>query len=291
MSPTTRPRPQRTIGRPVAVSGRGYWSGTVVQVTLQPAPADTGFVFVRGDLVPPATIPARLGSRVDAVQRTVLACGAAEVQMVEHVLSALAALGVDNCRIGTDAAELPGLDGSSAGFVAAIDDAGIVDAGAECRPLVIDETVRVEAGGSWIEAGPPRFAGLSIDYELDYGPGPIGRQHLDIDITPAAYRRELAAARTFLTMDEAQRLQAAGLGRDVSPHDLVVFGADGPVDNPLRWPDECVRHKVLDAVGDLALAGRPIVAHVRGYRSGHRLNAALVEALLAADDRRHRALA
>lgn len=292
MSPTSRPRPQRTIGRPVAVSGRGYWSGTVVEVTLLPAPADTGLVFVRGDLVPPVTIPARLASRVDAVQRTVLAHGAAEVQMVEHVLSALAALGVDNCRVVTDAAELPGLDGSSAGFVAAIDAVGVVDAGAaECRPLVIVETVRVEAGGSWIEAGPARFAGLSIDYELDYGPGPIGRQRLDVDITPAAYRTELAAARTFLTMEEAQRLQAAGLGRDVSLHDLVVFGADGPVDNPLRWPDECVRHKVLDAVGDLALAGRPLVAHVRGYRSGHRLNAALVEALLAADDRRHRALA
>ena len=157
-------------------------------------------------------------------------------------------------------------------------------------PLVVGEVVRAEAGGSWIEAGPPRFAGLSIDYELDYGPGPIGRQRLDIDITPAAYRTELAAARTFLTMDEARRLQAAGLGRDVSPRDLVVFGPDGPVDNPLRWPDECVRHKVLDAVGDLALAGRPLVAHVRGYRSGHRLNAALVEAVLAADERRRGAL-
>ena len=286
MSSSPRPRPQRTLGRAVAVTGRGYWSGTLVAVTLEPAAADTGVVFVRGDLVPPALIPARVAMRVDAVQRTVLARGGVEVQMVEHALSALAALGVDNCRVHADAAELPGMDGSAAGFVAAIDSAGIVDCDATCVPIVVGETIRVEAGGSWIEAGPPRHDGLSIDYELDYGPGPIGRQRLDIDITPAAYRTELAAARTFLTLDEAHRLQAAGLGREVSPRDLVVFGPDGPIDNLLRWPDECVRHKVLDAVGDLALAGRPLVAHVRASRSGHRLNAALVEEVLAAAARR-----
>jgi UDP-3-O-acyl-N-acetylglucosamine deacetylase len=129
---------------------------------------------------------------------------------------------------------------------------------------------------------PPRFPGLSVDYVLDYGPGPIGRQEFSIEITPDSYRRELARARTFITIDEADRLRAAGLGLDVSMQDLVVFGPHGPVDNRLRWPDECVRHKVLDLVGDLALAGRPIHGHVRAYRSGHRLNAMLAAKLVRA---------
>lgn len=281
MTHLSRPRPQRTIGRSVAVSGRGYWSGTPVRVAFEPAAADAGVVFVRADLGAVAVIPARIGHRVEATQRTVLAAGPAEVQMVEHVLSALAALCIDNCRVIVDAAELPGLDGSAAAFVAALDEAGSVDSGATVAPLVVGEPVRVAGEAGWIEAGPPRHDGLSIDYELDYGPGPIGRQRLEILVTPDSYRRELAGARTFLGIDEARRLQASGLGRAVSTSDLVIFGPDGPVDNALRWPDECVRHKVLDAVGDLALAGRPIVGHIRAHRSGHRLNAALVEALLA----------
>ncbi|MBM3953213.1 MAG: UDP-3-O-[3-hydroxymyristoyl] N-acetylglucosamine deacetylase [Planctomycetes bacterium] len=283
MTHLSRPRPQRTIGRSVAVSGRGYWSGTPVRVAFEPAAADAGVVFVRSDLGAVAVIPARIGHRVEATQRTVLAAGPAEVQMVEHVLSALAALCIDNCRVIVDAAELPGLDGSAAAFVAALDEAGSVDSGATVAPLVVGEPVRVESEAGWIEAGPPRHGhdGLSIDYELDYGPGPIGRQRLEILVTSDSYRRELAGARTFLGIDEARRLQASGLGRAVSTSDLVIFGPDGPVDNALRWPDECVRHKVLDAVGDLALAGRPIVGHIRAHRSGHRLNAALVETLLA----------
>ena len=284
MAHLSRPRPQRTIGRPVAVSGRGYWSGTPVRVMFEPAAADTGVVFVRSDLGAVAVIPARIGHRVEATQRTVLAAGPAEVQMVEHVLSALAALCIDNCRVIVDAAELPGLDGSAAAFVAALDEAGSVDSGATVAPLVVGEPVRVESEAGWIEAGPPRHGhdGLSIDYELDYGPGPIGRQRLEILVTSDSYRRELAGARTFLGIEEARRLQESGLGCAVSTSDLVIFGPDGPVDNALRWPDECVRHKVLDAVGDLALAGRPIVGHIRAHRSGHRLNAALVVALLAA---------
>ena len=281
-----RARPQRTLARPTAVSGRGYWSGIPVHVTFEPAPVGTGIVFRRDDLGARPVVPARVGHRVDATQRTVLARGTVEVQMVEHVLSALVALEIDNCVVAVDAAELPGLDGSSAPFVAAIDAAGVVDTEATCVPLVVGEPIRVASGDGWIEARPSCSGGLSIEYELDYGSGPIGRQRFAIDVTPVAYRSELARARTFLTREEAHRLQAAGLGRDVTPRDLVVFGADGPIDNPLRWPDECVRHKVLDAVGDLALVGRPVVAHVRAHRSGHRLNAALVEAMLGADERR-----
>jgi hypothetical protein len=132
---------------------------------------------------------------------------------------------------------------------------------------------------AWIEALPPIHAGLSVEYELDYGPGPIGRQVLAITVTPETYRAELAAARTFIMKDEGERLRAAGLAGGVTTRDLLVFGAEGPIDNPLRWPDECVRHKVLDLVGDLALAGRPVHAHVRACRSGHRLNGRLAAQL------------
>ena len=125
-----------------------------------------------------------------------------------------------------------------------------------------------------------------MEYELDYGPGPIGRQTLSVHVTPESYRTELASARTFISQDDAARLRGAGLAVTVGYGDLLVFGADGPVGNSLRWPDECVRHKVLDLVGDLALVGRPLHAHVRARRSGHRLNGAMAARLVAGQGRR-----
>ena len=182
------------------------------------------------------------------------------------------------------------MDGSSLAFVEAIDAAGVVDLDVPSDPLVVEETIRVGDDTCWIEAGPPRFPGLSIDYQLDYGPGVIGRQRLEIDVTPEHYRRELAGARTFISAADAANLKAAGLGLTVTEQDLIVFGPDGPLNNPLRWPDECVRHKVLDVVGDLALAGRPLQASVRACRSGHRLNAELVARMLEQAGRRRDAL-
>jgi UDP-3-O-acyl N-acetylglucosamine deacetylase len=281
-----RARSQRTIRRPVAVSGRGYWSGCENLVELLPATAGAGVVFVRGDQAVPVRIAGLVESRVDAVNRTNLAFGGVQVQMVEHCLSALAGLGVDCCVVRVSAEEMPGLDGSSLAFVEAIESAGFEDLAAPIAPLIVAEAVRLTEGDAWIEAGPPRFAGLSVEYQLDYGAGPIGRQTLALRVTPETYRTELAAARTFISAADAERLRAAGLGLTVTRQDLLVFGPDGPIDNVLRWPDECVRHKVLDLVGDLALAGRPIHAHVRAARSGHRLNAALAAALLAAEGER-----
>jgi UDP-3-O-[3-hydroxymyristoyl] N-acetylglucosamine deacetylase len=282
--PRTPPaRPQRTLRTAAIVHGRGYWSGHENRVELHPAAVGSGIVFVRGDLAPPASVPAFIGAVVEARNRTQIVRGPASVHLIEHVMSALAGLSVDNCTVVVSAEELPGMDGSSRDFVAAIDRAGIVEQDAAVDPISVGDTVRVGDAATWIEAGPPRFAGLSIEYLLDYGPGPIGRQRLDIDITPAAYRNELSSARTFISTDDAARFRAAGLGATVSPGDLVVFSAEGPIGTELRWPDECVRHKVLDAVGDLALAGRPLHAHVRAFRSGHALNAGLVRELVARD--------
>ncbi len=282
MSPSPRSGLQHTIRRPVVVVGRGYWSGRENRVEIRPAGAGEGVVFVRDDRSPAVRVPATLASRIDATARTNLAAGGARVEMVEHLLSALAALGVDCCSVSLTAEELPRLDGSARAFVEAIGAAGVESLGVPCAPIVVRERLRVGDDEAWLEALPPRFPGLSVDYVLDYGPGPIGRQEFSLEVTPEAYRRELAAARTFITLEEAGRLRAAGLGLDVSMQDLIVFSPDGPIDNPLRWPDECVRHKVLDLVGDLALAGRPIHGHVRAYRSGHRLNAELAGRLLAA---------
>ena len=282
--PRTPPeRPQRTLRTAVVVHGRGYWSGRENRVELHPAAVGTGVVFVRGDLDPPSSVPAVVGAVVEARNRTRIVRGSASVHLIEHVMSALAGLGVDNCTIVVSAEEMPGMDGSSRDFVAAIERAGIVGQEAAVVPLTVRETVRVGDAACWIEASPPRFTGLSIDYVLDYGPGPIGRQQLDIDVTPDPYRAELCDARTFISLDDAARLREAGLGATVSPRDLVIFDAEGPVGTVLRWPDECVRHKVLDAVGDLALAGRPLHAHVRAHRSGHALNAGLVRELVARD--------
>lgn len=282
--PRTPPaRPQRTLRTAATVHGRGYWSGRENRVELQPAAVGSGIVFVRGDLAPPAAVPAVVGAVVEARNRTQIVRGLASVHLIEHVMSALAGLGVDNCTVVVTAEELPGMDGSSRDFVAAIDRAGIVEQDAAIDPITVGETVRVGDAACWIEAGPARFPGLSIEYVLDYGPGPIGRQRLDLDITPDTYRDELSSARTFISTDDAARLRAAGLGATVSPGDLVVFSAAGPIGTELRWADECVRHKVLDAVGDLALAGRPLHAHVRAFRSGHALNAGLVRELVARD--------
>ncbi len=281
MLESDNPRPQRTLRRPVVVEGVGYWSGLRSRVELRPAPAAVGVVFVRRDRCPSVRIPARLDRRVDAEARTNLASGAARVEMVEHVLSALAGLGVDCCEVSVDAAEMPGLDGSSRAFVEAIDSVGFEEVGAPCEPIVVDRAIRVEDGRGWMELSPPRFEGLSVEYLLDYGDGPIGRQRCAVDVTPENYRVELAGARTFLGVQDAERLRASGRGLHVEFSDLLVFGPEGPIGNTLRWPDECARHKALDVVGDLSLAGRPIHACVRSSRSGHRLNAMAVARVLA----------
>ena len=285
MSP---PRLQRTLARSAAVSGRGYWTGKEVRVEFRPAPVGAGVSFVRDDLKS-RPIAAVVGLRQPATRRTVLAGPeGAEVAMVEHVLAALSGLGVDNCVVGVTAAEMPGCDGSAAPFVEAIDHAGLVDQAGVVEPLVVRRPVRCGDDRVWVEARPPLGDYLSIEYRLDYGAASaIGRQWLVLEVTPDTFRYEVAAARTFVLQSEAEALTAQGLGKHVAPTDLLIFrdrveepGDREPVANTLRYADECVRHKILDVVGDLALAGRPILGHVVACCSGHRLNGDLVEALL-----------
>lgn len=274
-------RNQRTISSTVAVEGFGFWSGRDVRIEFRPAEPNSGIVFVRRDMARPARIPARVEHRIEVPRRTVLSHGGGNVEMIEHVMASLAGLCVDNCEVWTDEAEMPGCDGSSLPFVIALESAGIVEQDAPRARVKVQSITRLGNDESWIEARPSTTGGFSAKYRLDYGSGSaIGRQTLDMPITPESFRRELAPARTFMLREEADWLLARGLGKRVTPKSVLVFDGEGPVDNELRFEDECVRHKLLDLIGDLALLGVDLLGHVIAHRSGHRLNADMVRALL-----------
>jgi UDP-3-O-acyl N-acetylglucosamine deacetylase len=274
-------RQQRTISRPATVRGFGFWSGRDVTLEFRPAPPDTGIVFVRGDLKPAVHIRATVANRIETPRRTTLTAGTANVEMIEHVMAALAGLRIDNCEVWTDEAEMPGCDGSSLPFVEALDQAGIVEQPAPRPRLVVRNITRLGNDDSWVEARPSTGGALTVKFRLDYGTGnAIGRQTLQLAVTPDSLRRELAGSRTFVLEEEAEWLVSRGLGKRATYQNVLVFDKNGPVDNELRYRDECVRHKALDLVGDLALAGCDLVGHFIAHRSGHRLNAELVRALL-----------
>ncbi len=274
-------RQQRTIAQPVRVSGFGYWSGVDVNVEFRPAEANTGVVFVRHDGPRPISIPATVNNRVETPRRTVLRAAGSSVEMIEHIMAALSGLQIDNCEIWVDAAEMPGMDGSAQPFVDALVKAGIETQDLPRPILVVREVTRLGNAESWIEARPVASMGMSVKFHLDYGSdNAIGRQTLTLAVTPDSFRRELAASRTFMLKSEADWLVAQGLGQRTTLQDLLVFDAHGPIENELRFRDECVRHKTLDLLGDLALAQCDFVGHFIAYRSGHRLNADLVRTLM-----------
>lgn len=276
------PRKQQTIADSVSVSGFGYWSGQDVTLEFRPAPVDTGIVFVRHDLIPHVRIEADPAHRVEVPRRTTLRHGTTEVEMVEHVMAALTGMQVDNCEIWTNAAEMPGCDGSAKEFVEALVAVGIVEQAAPRQQLVVRETIRLGDDSAWIEARPAPTPRFQVGYRLDYRPhSVIGRQSLDLEITPRSFRESLAESRTFMFKSEADVLRGMGLGQRVTAADLLVFDEDGLIGNELRFDDECVRHKILDVVGDLGMIGCELVGDVVAYRSGHSLNARLAKALLA----------
>ncbi len=279
----TSRRPQRTIAREAVVDGVSFLEGRDVRLRFRPAEADAGIVFVRSDLPGAPSVPAHVKYVAPRQRRTTLQLGEATVEMVEHVMAALAGLGVDNCRVEIDGPETPGCDGSSRAFVEAIGEAGLVEQGRPRETLVIDRPVTVREGSSVLTAHPGEPDKLVLAYNLDYGrSSPIGSQSYFVEVSPESFRSELASSRTFLLEAEAKAMRAAGIGRRTTEADLLIFGPDGPINNELRYRDECARHKVLDMVGDLALLSRDLAGHVVAYRSGHALNASLVRKLLRA---------
>jgi UDP-3-O-acyl N-acetylglucosamine deacetylase len=278
-------RRQRTLARPVFVTGFGYFSGRDIRVEFWPAAENAGITFVRHDIGPAARVPAHVSLRIDQPRRTTLDLNGIRVEMVEHALAALAGMRIDNCEVWVDAPEMPGCDGSSRDFVEAIDSAGAVEQRSSVRQIVVGRAVRVGDNDCWIEAQSPRSAGLSVSFELDYGKDTaIGCQTYAIDLTPDSFRREIAPCRTFIPEDAAHGILSQGIGQRVTPRDLLIFGPHGPIDNKLHFPNECARHKLLDVVGDLTLTGCEVIGHIVAYRSGHHLHAELAKQLLAQAD-------
>lgn len=275
---------QTTLREQVAVTGIGVHSGAPVTLTLHPAESNTGIVFLRCDTdgQPDRELKAHYRAVTATEFATVLGdhSGPA-VSTTEHVLAALRGLGVDNAIVEVDGAEVPIMDGSAAPFVAAIDQAGITTQPAPRRFIQVLKPIRVGKNGSYGELR-PHLRGLRIEVEIEFDHPLIGRQSYDVDVAPNVFRRDLARARTFGFMRDVAKLWSAGYARGASFENTVVVAEDRVL-NPegMRFPDEFVRHKVVDAIGDLALAGAPLIGAYRSVRGGHKLNHAVLSALMA----------
>ena len=276
---------QTTVAREIEITGTGVHSGAPASVVLHPAPAETGLRFLvskRGKII------ADIGADVRSIKNLTLCTVIGDdkgvtVGTVEHLLSAVRGLCVDNCYIEIDSKEVPIMDGSAAAFVAAIDEAGIRELAAPRKYIKIVKPVRVEDGSSWGEIVP--HSGFQLDVEIDFESPVIGRQRMRLDLSPGTYRNELCRARTFGFMRDVERLWKAGLALGSSLENTIAIGDDRVINaEGLRYPQEFVRHKMLDAVGDLALAGAPLLGAYRSVRGGHRLNASVLQAVFADAD-------
>jgi UDP-3-O-[3-hydroxymyristoyl] N-acetylglucosamine deacetylase len=274
---------QTTLRSQATVTGVGVHSGLPVNLTIGPAPLDAGFIFVRTGLEGrDREVRATAQSVIATAFATVLGDGQGPlVSTAEHVLAALRGLGVDNAIIEIDGPEVPIMDGSAAAFVAAIDQAGIVSQSGLRRFIEVLKPVQVAMGDSFGELR-PYAAGFRAEVEIDFANPVIGRQKYAFDLSPERFRREIARARTFGCMNDVARLWSSGFSLGASFENTVVFDETRLL-NPegLRYSDECARHKVLDAVGDLALAGLPLLGVYRSLRGGHKLNHAVLTALMA----------
>jgi UDP-3-O-acyl-N-acetylglucosamine deacetylase len=210
-------------------------------------------------------------------RRTAIERGGATIELVEHVMAALAGLQIDNCVVEVNAPEPPGGDGSSQAFADALLRAGIVELDAPRESLRLTTPVETGERDQTIRGVPHMKNCLTIRYSLDYGPdAPIVPQSFEIDVTPESFLNEIVFARTFVLEQEAHALRAMGYGRRTTARDLLIFGRDGVIDNSLRAPNECARHKLLDCIGDFALAGCDLVGRIEAQRSGHMHNADFV---------------
>ncbi len=274
---------QTTLNSRVSLSGTGVHSGKPVSIHFSPADPDTGIVFTRvlgnGETVEMRALVAEVGG---TDLSTILGDPAGvHVATVEHLLAALSSLRIDNLAIEIDGNEVPVLDGSAGPFVEAFDQVGIKQQPVKRRYIRVIKPVRIESGASWAEFRP--HDGTRFEIEIDFDSPAIGRQFYAADVTPDLFRKDIARARTFGIMKDVERLWAAGYALGSSLENSVVIGDDDRVINMegLRYSNEFVRHKMLDAMGDLALAGARFIGCFRSYRGGHRLNAAALRRLLS----------
>jgi UDP-3-O-[3-hydroxymyristoyl] N-acetylglucosamine deacetylase len=275
---------QTTLRDPATITGIGVHSGSPVTMTLHPAEPNTGIVFVRcgANGCEDRELKAHFRSVTATEFATVLGDeNGPAVSTTEHVLAALRGLGVDNAVIEVDGAEVPIMDGSAAPFVAAIDQVGLATQSAMRRYIQVLKPVRVGKNGCFGELQ-PHLQGLRIEADIEFDHPLIGRQSFAVDVAPDVFRRELARARTFGFMRDVAKLWSAGYALGASLDNTVVVAEDRILNaEGMRFRDEFVRHKIVDAIGDLALAGAPLLAVYRSVRGGHKLNHAVVTALMA----------
>ncbi len=275
---------QTTLRSRAIVAGTGVHSNSPVRLVLHPADANSGICFLRTGL--PGGHERLIAARWSEVSMTELCTvigrsDHATVSTVEHLLAALSGLGVDNVLVEIDGPEVPIMDGSAADFVEAIDQAGIVQLQAQRRYIKVLKPVRVEQGRAFSELRPAE-QGFRLEVEIDFAAGVIGRQKKVIDLDADAFRRDLSRARTFGFIHDVERLWKAGFALGASLENTVALDGERVL-NPggLRFGDEFVRHKTLDAVGDLALAGAPLIGAYRSFCGGHKMNVAVLEALFS----------
>ena len=269
---------RRTIAGETVVEGVGLHLGRPCRLVFKPAEAGTGIVFRRVDLPGSAPIPARVDVAVEAERRTQLGTGEAALHTVEHVLAAVGGLAIDDLLIEMDGPEPPIVDGSAAPFLDALTAVGFTANSGRPDWLVLRKSIRVVDGESIYEAHP--CFGFGLDVTIDFPHALIGEQRCSYMVTPATFRQEMASARTFGFVHEVEALRAKGLIQGASTSNAIVLDANGLVETSLRWPDEFVRHKALDCVGDLVLAGAHVRARIVAHKPSHRGTVALVRALV-----------
>ncbi len=280
---------QKTIKSEGRISGRGLFGGKEAKVVFRPASEDSGVVFVRIDVPEAVRISAVAPNLAERSRRTTIKKGSVSIETVEHCLAAINALGIDNLIVEVDGSELPAPDCSSAEYFKVLKRAGLVEQAEKHKEFVISEPISITAGDASIYALPYADDGLNITYDLDYASHPgVGRQIFSCRLAPESFEKNLASARTFLLEAEAKQFQARGMGTHVGPRDILVIGPNGPIKNSYRFPDECVRHKIVDLIGDLALVGRGVSGRIVAYKSGHSLNQRLVRKLYEAAEQRER---
>ncbi|MCH4296387.1 MULTISPECIES: UDP-3-O-acyl-N-acetylglucosamine deacetylase [Shewanella] len=277
---------QRTVKEMVKTTGVGLHSGNKVTLTIKPAPINTGIVLMRTDLNPAVAIPAKANMVRETTMCTALVNDeGVRISTIEHLFAALAGLGIDNAVIEVDAPEIPIMDGSASPFVFLLQSAGIQEQSAAKKYLRIKRTVRVEDGDKWAEIRP--FQGFRVNFAIDFNHPEIARsqQHMVMDFSSTAFVKDISRARTFGFMRDIEYLRANNLALGGSMENAVVLD-EYRVLNPdgLRYEDEFVKHKILDAFGDLYVAGHAIIGEFCAYKTGHALNNQLVRAVLAAQD-------
>ena len=273
---------QRTLKNSIRASGVGLHTGKKVLMTLRPAAPDTGIVFRRVDLPVPVDIPAHAENVGETTLGTTLVHGDAKVSTVEHLLSAFAGLGIDNAIVEVSAPEVPIMDGSAGPFVFLLQSAGLEEQGVPKRFVRIRRVVRVEDGDKWAEFRP--FDGFKVNFELEFN-HPVFRRHAQrasMDFSTTSFLKEVSRARTFGFMRDIEMLRSQNLALGGTMDNAIVMDDYRVLnDDGLRYEDEFVKHKILDAIGDLYLLGHSLIGEFSGFKSGHALNNRLLRALLA----------